>query len=235
MSAWDVYSLARVVRMVLDGRKLPVPATLRATLAAMESSDPGRRPSPAAVAKCKFARQPFVRVIDFLDNIVLKSDGQKRQFFEKLSPMLAQFPQEACRHKILPAILTALDYAGLGNVALPSMFAMTRALDRENFQASVAPVIVKLFGRTNRAVRVSLLKYLPSYVKLLDDGMLNSQIFPAFVTGFTYVGRRVQLSPWYVCELTAVTMSFTAIQRGKCGKQPCRRRHAWQAAWMPKT
>lgn len=91
------------------------------------------------------------------------------------------------RYKILPEILTALDYAGLGNVALPPMFAMAKALDAADFESRVSPVIVKLFARPNRAVRMSLLKHLPSFVDHLASGTINDSIFNSFVTGFTCV------------------------------------------------
>ena len=91
------------------------------------------------------------------------------------------------RYKILPEILSALDYAGLGNVALPPMFAMAEALDAADFESRVAPVIVKLFARPNRAVRMSLLKHLPAFVNHLAAGTINDNIFPSFVTGFTCV------------------------------------------------
>jgi len=91
------------------------------------------------------------------------------------------------RFKILPAILTALDFAGLGNAALGPMFAMSKSLPAETFRAQVGPTIVKLFSRPNRAVRLNLLQHLPDFVDALDKDIINKQIFPAFVTGFTCV------------------------------------------------
>ena len=63
----------------------------------MLAPSPGRRPPFKAVLRCKYFDQPFVQAVGFLDSIALKDDREKHAYFSTLTPLLKDFPAEACK------------------------------------------------------------------------------------------------------------------------------------------
>ena len=49
----------------------------------------------------------------------------------------------------------------------------------------ISPLITQLFGRRDRATRMQLLKNLDSYIMHIDKRVINSDIFPQVITGFS--------------------------------------------------
>lgn len=49
----------------------------------------------------------------------------------------------------------------------------------------VIPSVVKLFSSNERAVRVNLLQHLKDFSDSLDKDLVNKQIFPHVVSGFS--------------------------------------------------
>lgn len=76
------------------------------------TSCPRRRPTPSALLQNPALSHDFVRAMDFLDEIMLRSEEEKKAFFLALPPQLDTFPRSVCVRRILPAVRDELQRAG---------------------------------------------------------------------------------------------------------------------------
>lgn len=58
----------------------------------------------------------------FLEEIQIKDKNEKNRFFSNLTPHLDNFPDNVCKHKILPQLITAFEYGDAGSAVLAPMF-----------------------------------------------------------------------------------------------------------------
>lgn len=54
-------------------------------------------------------------------------------------------------------------------------------LPDEDYDKTIIPCIIRMFATPDRAIRMSLLETLPSYVNRLSKKIVNEQIFPHVV------------------------------------------------------
>lgn len=52
----------------------------------------------------------------------IKEPSEKQQFFQDLSENLDSFPEDFCKHKVLPQLLTAFEFGNAGAVVLTPLF-----------------------------------------------------------------------------------------------------------------
>ena len=52
----------------------------------------------------------------------IKEPAEKQQFFQDLSENLDSFPEDFCKHKVLPQLLTAFEFGNAGSVVLTPLF-----------------------------------------------------------------------------------------------------------------
>ncbi|CAG2057143.1 unnamed protein product, partial [Timema podura] len=97
---------------------------------------------------------------------------------------LDNFPENICRHKILPQLITAFEYGDAGSAVLMPMFKLGRLLDEADYQKKIVPCVVKLFASTDRATRIRLLQQLEHFIGHLQAATVNEQIFPQIAHGF---------------------------------------------------
>jgi SCY1-like protein 1 len=57
----------------------------------------------------------------------IKEPVEKQKFFQELSKSLDSFPEDFCRHKVLPQLLTAFEFGSAGAVVLTPLFKVSRA------------------------------------------------------------------------------------------------------------
>ena len=55
----------------------------------------------------------------------IKDPAEKQQFFQDLSDNLDSFPEDFCKHKVLPQLLTAFEFGNAGAVVLTPLFKVT--------------------------------------------------------------------------------------------------------------
>ncbi|XP_029021923.1 N-terminal kinase-like protein [Betta splendens] len=148
------------------------------------------RPNPARfLQNCRspegFLSNSFVESNLFLEEIQIKEPAEKQQFFQDLSDHLDTFPEDFCKHKVLPQLLTAFEFGNAGAVVLTPLFKVGKFLSAEEYQQKIIPVIVKMFSSTDRAMRIRLLQQMEQFIQYLNEAAVNSQIFPHVVHGFT--------------------------------------------------
>uniref|UniRef100_A0A671KTC2 N-terminal kinase-like protein n=1 Tax=Sinocyclocheilus anshuiensis TaxID=1608454 RepID=A0A671KTC2_9TELE len=153
-------------------------------------ANPKIRPNPARfLLNCRspggFMNNSFVESCLFLEEIQIKEPAEKQQFFQDLSENLDSFPEDFCKHKVLPQLLTAFEFGNAGAVVLTPLFKVGKYLSAEEYQQKIIPVIVKMFSSTDRAMRIRLLQQMEQFIQYLNEAAVNSQIFPHVVHGFT--------------------------------------------------
>lgn len=90
-------------------------------------ASPASRPNPAdIITKCRkpggFFKNDLVDTLLFLEEIQIKDKAEKNRFFSALTNQLDSFPDNVCRQKILPQLITAFEYGDAGSAVLASMF-----------------------------------------------------------------------------------------------------------------
>uniref|UniRef100_A0A671KVW2 N-terminal kinase-like protein n=1 Tax=Sinocyclocheilus anshuiensis TaxID=1608454 RepID=A0A671KVW2_9TELE len=191
----DVWRLGCLIWEVFNGN-LPRASSLRSLgkvrdhFFLLVGANPKIRPNPARfLLNCRspggFMNNSFVESCLFLEEIQIKEPAEKQQFFQDLSENLDSFPEDFCKHKVLPQLLTAFEFGNAGAVVLTPLFKVGKYLSAEEYQQKIIPVIVKMFSSTDRAMRIRLLQQMEQFIQYLNEAAVNSQIFPHVVHGFT--------------------------------------------------
>ncbi|KAE8607329.1 hypothetical protein XENTR_v10011137 [Xenopus tropicalis] len=194
----DMWCLGCLIWEVFNG-PLPRPTALRSLgkipkslvphYCELVGANPKVRPNPARfLQNCRspggFFCNSFVETNLFLEEIQIKDPAEKQTFFEQLSENLDSFPEDFCRHKILPQLLTAFEFGSAGAVVLPPLFKIGKFLNADEYQQKIIPVVVKMFSSTDRAMRIRLLQQMENFIQYLNEPTVNAQIFPHVVHGF---------------------------------------------------
>ncbi|KAM9357381.1 N-terminal kinase-like protein [Symphorus nematophorus] len=186
---WEVFNgpLPRTSSLRSLGK---IPKALVPHYCELVGANPRARPNPARfLQNCRapggFLSNSFVESNLFLEEIQIKEPAEKQQFFQDLSENLDSFPEDFCKHKVLPQLLTAFEFGNAGAVVLTPLFKVGKFLSAEEYQQKIIPVIVKMFSSTDRAMRIRLLQQMEQFIQYLNEAAVNSQIFPHVVHGFT--------------------------------------------------
>ncbi|XP_032411111.1 LOW QUALITY PROTEIN: N-terminal kinase-like protein [Xiphophorus hellerii] len=186
---WEVFNgpLPRTSSLRSLGK---IPKSLVPHYCELVGANPRARPNPAHfLQNCRapggFLCNSFVESNLFLEEIQIKDPAEKQQFFQDLNDHLDSFPEDFCKHKVLPQLLTAFEFGNAGAVILTPLFKVGKFLSAEEYQQKIIPVIVKMFSSTDRAMRIRLLQQMEQFIQYLNEAAVNSQIFPHVVHGFT--------------------------------------------------
>jgi hypothetical protein len=87
--------------------------------------------------------------------------------------------------KILPELLKSVEFGGGGPKAFSLVMKVATKLSSDDFDAKVAPVVIRLFGNPDRAIRVCLLDHLPQMIDRLSPKVVNDKIWPQAVSLFS--------------------------------------------------
>ncbi|XP_060032057.1 N-terminal kinase-like protein isoform X2 [Erinaceus europaeus] len=185
---WEVFNgpLPRASALRNPGK---IPKSLVPHYCELVGANPKVRPNPARfLQNCRapggFMSNRFVETNLFLEEIQIKEPAEKQKFFQELSKSLDSFPEDFCRHKVLPQLLTAFEFGNAGAVVLTPLFKVGKFLSAEEYQQKIIPVVVKMFSSTDRAMRIRLLQQMEQFIQYLDEPTVNTQIFPHVVHGF---------------------------------------------------
>lgn len=112
--------------------------------------------------------------------------------FSELAELSEDFPEDFLKMKVLPELLKSVEFGGGGPKALEVVLKISGNLSNDDFESKVTPIIIRLFGNPDRAIRVCLLDGLPLIIDKLTQKVVNDKIFPQLVTGFTDVAPLVR-------------------------------------------
>eukprot|EP01116_Phalansterium_solitarium_P010427 TRINITY_DN2518_c0_g1_i1.p1 TRINITY_DN2518_c0_g1~~TRINITY_DN2518_c0_g1_i1.p1 ORF type:complete len:767 (-),score=203.57 TRINITY_DN2518_c0_g1_i1:2137-4437(-) len=161
-----------------------IPKTLVGQYQQLLSSNPSARLNPAAVLTSEYFNNVVVETCQFLEQITLKDQYDKDKFFRKLESHLPQLPETLCKAKILPQLVTALDFGGATSAIIAPLLHIAKGLNDAEYAAQITPSVVKWFATPNRELRLNLLQHLPDFVQHLPPALVNDAIFPSVATGF---------------------------------------------------
>lgn len=158
-----------------------------------------RRPFPQKVLASSYFDTPFIKRMDFLENLAVKSSEEKVEFYKDLCANLTSLPQSFGVHKVLPALKAVVEFGAASGTKngpvkldpsashmLPAMVQIGGSLSADEFKDQVLPIIIKLFSCNDRAVRVQLLQMMEKFAVHFDAKLVNSAvIFDNICSGFT--------------------------------------------------
>ncbi|TMW66492.1 hypothetical protein Poli38472_004257 [Pythium oligandrum] len=207
-SAVDVWSFACLLFYIFNDSQLRpnelssasnIPHALRMQYRKAVEADPRRRPTPDKFLASTYFDTPFIKRMDFLENLAVKTPEEKVEFYKDLCSHLNTLPQSFGVHKVLPALKGVVEF-GAATAAkngpvkldpsashmLPAMVQIGSSLSAEEFKEQVLPIIIKLFSCNDRAVRVQLLQMMEKFAVHFDAKLVNSPvIFDNICSGFT--------------------------------------------------
>lgn len=104
-----------------------IPKSLQSLYCELVGASPSNRPNPAdIITRCRkpggFFKNDLVDTLLFLEEIQIKDKAEKNRFFSGLTTHLESFPDNVCKHKILPQLITAYEYGDAGSAVLAPMF-----------------------------------------------------------------------------------------------------------------
>lgn len=104
-----------------------IPKALVSTVNELVNPMGGNRPNPADVIvrgrrPGGFYKNDLVDSLLFLEEIQIKEQNDKAKFFTGLPSVLDKFPDDICRHKILPQLITAFEFGNAGSSVLAPLF-----------------------------------------------------------------------------------------------------------------
>ncbi|KAL0581808.1 Nuclear aminoacylation-dependent tRNA export pathway component [Marasmius crinis-equi] len=116
-----------------------------------------------------FSNNPLVKVCVGLDNFALGSEGEKSSLLRMLNDSLSSFPSELTIYRVLPSIVSAIEYGGASAATIvPLVVKIGKDVPQEEYSNVILTPIVKLFASPDRGIRMALLDNLPEYADKLD-------------------------------------------------------------------
>jgi len=103
----------------------------------------------------------------------------------ELDAVSDDFPEDFFRMKVLPELLKSVEFGGGGPKVFAAVLKIGAKLSDDEYEVKLVPVIIRLFGSPDRAMRLCLLDNLPLMIDRLSQKDVNTKIFPSMVTGFT--------------------------------------------------
>jgi SCY1-like protein 1 len=193
--AIDSWGLGCLIREVYGGGAMTsaedlrdiqhIPKVLLKEYQKLLGSQPARRYNPKKlIENSSLFENKLVETISFIDNLSLKDAIEKEYFFRHLPRVMEGLATVTVERKILPKLCQALEFGAAPALAITPMLQAAKNLPVEVWKKKVIPTIVKLYDKTDRAVRVALLEHLQKYVHALDNKMTDEVIYEKISTGF---------------------------------------------------
>ncbi|KNE67759.1 SCY1 protein kinase [Allomyces macrogynus ATCC 38327] len=186
-TAPDIYQFGALMRDVTGGGAghtsfVAIQAFMHAFLAA----EPGQRPADLAeFLHCSvFTGSELVAITHAIENMAVQDERERNHLIERIAQVVDEFPIQFSKHKILPILLSALEYGTVAPKTLLPIFKIASHLSDTEFKQHVNPSLIKLFSMTDRTIRLALLEALPLFVDRLDKRTVNDKIYSHVAIGF---------------------------------------------------
>ncbi|KAF7165903.1 hypothetical protein CNMCM6106_001909 [Aspergillus hiratsukae] len=206
LAAVDAYGLGILIYEVFNGsfaggdqvgKTTNIPPSMHQSYKRLCTANPKLRLSAAHfVEQGKktggFFQTPLIRLTDDIESLGLKNDAEREEFVNELDELSDDFPEEFFKMKVLPELLKSVEFGGGGPKVLSAILKIGTKLSPDEYSSKLTPVIVRLFGNPDRALRVCLLDNLPLMIDNLPQKIVNDKIFPQMTSGFTDVAPVVR-------------------------------------------
>ncbi|OTB00856.1 hypothetical protein M426DRAFT_323971 [Hypoxylon sp. CI-4A] len=205
-SAIDAYNFGTTIFEVFNGdfmggdqagQTKNIPPTMHAGYKRLVNANPKARITVGAFLEQGrrsggFFDSSLIKLTEGIDNLGVKSESEREEFLEDLDQLTDDFPEDFFKMKVLPELLKSVEFGGGGPKAFSVVMKISTKLSNDDFEARVQPVVIRLFGNPDRAIRVCLLDNLPLMIDRLSQKIVSDKIFPNMVSGFTDVAPVVR-------------------------------------------
>ncbi|KAK1760571.1 armadillo-type protein [Echria macrotheca] len=179
------------------GQTKGVPPTMHSSYKRLTNANPKARVSVGHFLEqgqrsASFFDSPLIKLTEGVENLGVKSESEREAFLDDLDQLTDDFPEDFFKMKVLPELLKSVEFGGGGPKAFSVVMKIAAKLSNDDFDTKVTPVLIRLFGNPDRAIRVCLLDNLPLMIDRLSQKVVNDKIFPQIVTGFTDVAPVVR-------------------------------------------
>jgi SCY1-like protein 1 len=100
-----------------------------------------------------------------------------------LNESAASFPPEFASHRVLPSLISALEFGGASaSTILPLVLQLGKNVSPEDYSSIVLAPLIKLYTSPDRGTRMALLDHLPEYADKLDKKSVVDKIWPNLVS-----------------------------------------------------
>lgn len=99
-------------------------------------------------------------------------------------------------------------------VQLLSDLAQLNKIDEASFVAKCLPVVIHLWGMSDRAVRTSLLKSLKNLVTFIPSSAVNKNIFEPLLAGFSDSNAK------YLKLMYYISFHYLILNISECARKP---------------
>ncbi|CCL98356.1 uncharacterized protein FIBRA_00351 [Fibroporia radiculosa] len=133
-----------------------------------------------------FANNRLVKVCAGLDNFSLGNESEKTLLLRTLKESSSSFPSEFISYRVLPSLLSALQFGGASAPAiLPLVLQLGKSVAPADYPTVILAHLVQLFASPDRGTRLALLDHLPDYADKLDKKTVVDKMWPHLQTGFS--------------------------------------------------
>lgn len=132
-----------------------------------------------------FFETPLIHITEGAESLGLKNEEERDQFLGELDSLTDDFPEDFFKMKILPELLKSVEFGGGGPSVFGAIMKIGLKMSDDEFESRLAPLVIRLFGSPDRAMRVCLLDNLPIMVDRISQKDINGKIWPLMTTGFT--------------------------------------------------
>lgn len=155
------------------------------------SVDPFLRPTAVSLLKLHFLRTELFEIIDFLKNVTMKSEKDKKDFFSTIVPRLDKLPQVVIARRLVIPLLArfvlldeSADYGVIPHLLTPKTGKSPHGLLNEDlFRQYVIPQLYNIFHVHDCHIRLILLQHFSRYVHLFSQQQLEDDIFLQILLG----------------------------------------------------
>lgn len=141
-----------------------------------------------------FKENTLVKVARGLDGFLLATENEKASIIKLLQEKPDSFTPDFLMYKVLPALVAALaavpppgtipSASTQASVLLPLVLRLGQPLPKEEWNANVAPPVLKAFTSPDRSTRMALLENLSLYADRTDNRVVSDKLWPNLITGF---------------------------------------------------
>ncbi|KAL6558094.1 hypothetical protein OROMI_018444 [Orobanche minor] len=193
------------------GNTASIPKALLPDYQVLLSSVPSRRlNSSKLLENSEYFHNKLVETIQFMENLNLKDSVEKDTFFRKLANLAEQLPREIVLKKLLPLLVSHLEFGSAVAAALTVMLKLGSWLPPEEFSLKVLPTIVKLFASNDRAIFVGLLQHIDQFGDSLTTEIVEEHVRSTFNIVYPHVANCLSDTSAFLRELSLRSMFVLA-------------------------
>ncbi len=112
----------------------------------------------------------------------LHTVGTQLSPLRSLDESAASFPPEFASYRVLPSLLSALEFGGASAASiLPLVIQFGKNVPPQDYSSVILVHLVKLYASPDRGTRMALLEHLSEYADKLDKKTVVDKILPHLV------------------------------------------------------